>query len=477
MNQELVQYLQKQIRTIDDRLRTHTHDLGGHKLPQRFLFVKIQKYIDEFLARQSENRLVIIPGLRGVGKTTLMAQACKDVMTKHNSIKVLFLSFDEVKNLFNAGITEIMQAYEEIIGVDLESLTEPVVVFFDEVQSDPNWAKTLKIFRDKTSKIFFCCTGSSALILQTTPDISRGRALFERMTPMCFVEYEMISRKHYPAKQLKNDIKNILYCSTSAEDVHDGLLKLQSVVNEYWTKIDRRDIKKFLSFGSLPFTLTLPNESVIQDAIFLLLDGIIKKDLPMLGNFDVKTLAQVKRLLLILADNNTTSLNLLEKTIGIDRLTISSLLDALEKAELLIRVPAYGSNVSVVKKPAKYLFMSPAIRMAFFSVVGQEGTAQTRNGKLLEDSVGAHLYREFILKGQGAIRYDSAQGGVDFVLQIMNKKQILIEVGMGGKDKKQITNSIKKINADYSLIFSSSELKIDRELKIVFVPLDYYFLM
>ena len=59
----------------------------------------------------------------------------------------------------------------------------------------------------------------------------------------------------------------------------------------------------------------------------------------------------------------------------------------------------------------------------------------------------------------------------------MNKKQIIIEVGMGDKDKKQIFNSIKKIAADYSLIFSNSELKIDKEMKIISVPLDYYFLM
>jgi predicted AAA+ superfamily ATPase len=297
------------------------------------------------------------------------------------------------------------------------------------------------------------------------------------MPPMCFSEYEMVSNKYYPVKQLKNDIRNAVYFSNSAEDVYQNLLKLKTAVNNYWSKTDRKDINKFLAFGSLPFTLTLPNEPAIQDSILLLLDGIIKKDLPMLGNFDVKTLAQVKRLLFILAENDTTSLNLLEKSLSIDRLTISSVLEALEKAELLIRISAYGSNVSVVKKPAKFLFMSPAIRMVFFSIVGQESTIMTRQGKLLEDSVGSHLYREFILKGQGSVRYDSAQGGADFVLQIMNKKQIIIEVGMGDKDKKQIFNSIKKIAADYSLIFSNSELKIDKEMKIISVPLDYYFLM
>jgi hypothetical protein len=94
--------------------------------------------------------------------------------------------------------------------------------------------------------------------------------------------------------------------------------------------------------------------------------------------------------------------------------------------------------MTIAKKANKYLFMSPAIRMSFFYFTGLESTFLVRQGKLLEDCVGAHLYSSFILKGQGAIRYDSAEGGADFVLQILNNKQIIIEVGMGNKDKKQI---------------------------------------
>lgn len=477
MNQELVQYLQKQIRTNEDRIKKYTLDLRGEKLPQRFLFVKIRKYLYDFLDKKSDNKLVIIPGLRGVGKTTLMAQLCGELNTIHKTVRTLFFSVDEAKNLFNVGISEVMEAYEEILGVDLESLTEEVVIFFDEVQSDPNWAKTLKIIHDKVSKVFFCCTGSSAVVLQTTPDIARGRAIFERMTPMCFSEYEMIRNKIYPTKELKQKIKKAVYFSGTAGEAMENLTKLQSEVNDYWSKTDRKDVDKFLTYGSLPFTLQLPNESAINDSILLLLDGIIKKDLPMLGSFDNKTLLQVKRLLFILVENDTTSLNSLEEPLGIDRLTILSLLESLEKAELLVKISAYGSNMSVARKPAKYLFMSTAIRMSFFSVSGIENTFLTRKGKLLEDLVGAHLYREFIIQGGGALRYDSSQSGADFILQIDNKKQIIIEVGLGKKDRRQILNSMERINCDYGIVFSANPLIMDQDQKIINVPLDYYFLM
>jgi len=473
MNQELLQYLQQQIRTTDDRLRRFTHSPDGKRHPKRFMFVKLKQYIDGFLTKKSENRMVIIPGFRGVGKTTLMSQIC--IEYEKNIPHVLFLSVEDAKNLFDVGIAELMSAYENILGDSLESMKEPVLVFLDEIQSDPKWAVGLKSLFEKTSNVFFCCTGSSALILQTTTNLAR-RAVFEKMPPMCFTEYEMIKNSVYPPK-LKEKIRQAVYFSQSAEEVYKNLFALQSSVNQYWSKVNRADITKYLSHGTLPFSFVMPNETAVYDSISLLLDKIIKLDLPMLGNFDMSTLSTVKRILFAIAENDTTSLNTLEQRFQINRLTISSIFDALEKAELLIKIPAYGSNMTAAKKANKYLFMSPAIRMSFFYFTGQESTYLVRQGKLLEDSIGSHLYREFILRGQGAIRYDSAQGGADFILQITNNKQIIIEVGMGEKNRRQIMNSMKKINSDYGIIFSSSALQIDEESKTVSVPLDYYFLM
>lgn len=219
------------------------------------------------------------------------------------------------------------------------------------------------------------------------------------------------------------------------------------------------------------------NEAAVYDAISLLLDKIIKLDLPTLGNFNFETLNTVKRILLIIAENEAVSLATLEEKLNISRATIASVFDALEKAELLIKVQPYGSNMTIAKKANKYFFISPNIRMSFFYFTGQESTYLTRQGALLEDAVCNHLHREFVLRGQGAIRYDSAQSGADFILQILNNKQIIIEVGMGDKNRRQIASSMQKINSGYNLVFSSSELKLYLTLNLVFIPLSYYFLL
>jgi predicted AAA+ superfamily ATPase len=369
-----------------------------------------------------------------------------------------------------------MSAYEDILGNNLESIKEPVLIFLDEIQSDPKWAISLKSMFEKTTNIFFCCTGSAALTLQSTSDLAR-RAVFETMPPMCFTEFQMVKNNNYPTAKLKDQIRQAIYFSKDIKVAYDNLLTLRPKINQYWSKVDKKDIRKYLAYGTLPFALVMPNESAVYDSISLLLDKIIKLDLPLLGNFNIDTLGTVKRILFAIAENDTTSLYTLEEKFNINRLTIANIFDALEKAELLIKIPPYGSNMTIAKKPNKYLFMSPAIRMSFFYFTGQESTYLTRQGKLLEDSIGSHLYREFILRGQGAIRYDSTEGGADFILQIANDRQIIIEVGMGKKDKKQIINSSKRIDSNYNLIFSNSELKIDSEQKTMFVPLDYYFLM
>lgn len=473
MNQNIIQYLQQQIRTTDERLKRFTHDVKGKNLPARFMFVKLDKYVNDFLNKKSSAKLVIIPGFRGVGKTTLISQVCSKY--KDKGARVLFLSVEDAHTLFNAGISDLMLAFENILGEDLEKIKEPVLIFLDEIQSDPKWALTLKSLFERTSNIFFCCTGSSAVILQTTQDLAR-RAVFEKMPPMCFSEYEMVKNSIYPPK-LKKAIAEAIYFSKNAEEAYGKLKNMEPKVNQFWSKASKRDIREYLSYGTLPFSMTMPNESSIYDAILLLIEKIIKLDLPMLGKFDADTINVVKRILFVMAESDTTSLNSLEKIFKINRLTISNILEGLQKAELLVRIPAYGSNSSVVKKPIKYLFMSPAFRMSFFYITGREDTYLTRQGKLLEDSLGSHLYREFVLKGKGGIRYDSAKGGADFILQISNNKQIIIEIGMGEKNRRQVVKSMKKIKSDYNLIFSDSQLKIDKEMNILFVPLDYYFLI
>ncbi len=474
----IVKYIQRQLLSTNERLHAIAHDRSTDKpYPRRHIFVKVREYITNFQNRIGNLNFVVITGLRGVGKTTILAQICQEVLKyKKNNQEILFISLIEAVKIFNATLSEVLQAFEEVIGDYLEKTDKEIYLFLDEVQKDPNWAATLHALFEKNKNIFICCTGSSAVLLQTNADIAR-RAQFEKLPPLSFPEYQMIVNRVYPVVGLKQKIKEALYGSKDAKNVYDALLGMRSDINRYWSRVNRLDIDKFLKVGTLPFALTIPKEEAIYDTISFMIDKLITNDLLEFGKFDTDTLGAVKRLLFILAGNDTSSVHQLERVLGIKRLTIQNLLDAIEKTELLVKVPAYGVNMTMAKKPAKYLFMTPAIRMSFFRMTGNGQVHSTWIGKLLEDFVGAHLYREFETKGRGKIRYDSEEGGADFVLQIENSKQIVIEVGKGKKDTKQVVQTMNKTKSDYGLIYASNELLLNEENNVVFVPLDYVFMM
>ena len=479
MDQRLLDYIQQQLSTIDERLKRFTYSFDGKtELPKRNKFSKLQEYIDNFTTKKSPSRMVIMPGFRGVGKTTLMAQLCASYKNlSEKKLNYLFVSVEDARNLFEADITDLLSAYEVILGESLATIKEPVYIFLDEIQSDPKWPVTLKTLFEKTTNVFFCCTGSSAVVLQKliTGDLAR-RVIIEKLTPLSFTEYQMAKNNISPSNNLKKEIGNALYFSDSATDVFKNLESIKHLVHQYWASTNKQDIQKYLAHGSLPFSFSMPNETLIYESISVLLDKVIEADLPMLGSFDQNTLQVVKRLLFVVAENDITSFKKLEQKFNISWNTISRVFEALEKAEILLKIPAYGTNMTVAKKPSKYLFLSPAIRMSFFYSTGIEHTYLTRQGKLLEDAVGNHLYQEFKTTGRGDIRYDSQEGGADFILQILNKKQLVIEVGLGNKNLKQIVTSSKKINSDYNIIFSNHELELDKATNTIFVPLDYYFL-
>lgn len=473
MNNDVILYLQKQIRSNPDRLYYYTHDPNGRPHPKRPIFNTIKDYTEAFVNQRSKNRLIMLPGFRGVGKTTLMAQVCTEYQSQFTS---LFVSVEEAYHLIGIGITQLIQGFEELMAKDLESMSGPILFFLDEVQSDPSWAIALKTLFDRTHNIFFCCTGSAAVLLQSTPDLAR-RSLFHKIQPLNFAEYALIRHNTSIAHNISHTINHALFHHDTAKQVFDDLQQINPIINQFWSQIDRKEITSFMSYGTLPFTLTMTHEVAIYDAISLLIDKIIDQDLPILGHFEHSTLKLTKQILSAIADSDAISVQALSERFGINKFTLTSLLTALEKAEVLFKVPAMGSNMTAAKKSAKYLFASPAIRMSLLYLTGQESTFLTRQGALFEDLVSCYLQQHYILKGQGILRYDAAQGGADFILQLFNYKQLIIEVGRGPKAAKQIKKTSQKVKANYNLIIAHQKLQLDEATQTIFVPWDYFLLL
>lgn len=417
-----------------------------------------------------------MPGLRGVGKTTALAQTYKELRKRHPANRVLSISLDNAKNVAGFSLKDILEGYEQTLGLAYERQREPYYLLIDEVQIDPNWAGLLKTLYDKSKYVFIFCTGSSAVSLQTNADVIR-RATFEKLFPMSFGEFQMIKNNIALPVGLKAHIKQAVYFSDSAKPAFKILKEMEHEIGRYWGQIDPLEMENYLGAGTFPFALHFKNSAEVFDAINKLLGRIISMDIASLSRFDTDTLANIKRMLFLVADADAISLQTLAKLLHMGHVTIATIFDVLEQAEVLVRAAPYGSNVSKVKKPSKYLFMSPAIRASLLSIGAGEGTFATRRGRFIEDLAALHFYREFISPGAGSLAYDAAKGGADFILQLLNGQEIVIEVGSGEKGTVQVAQSMKQRNIQRGLVISSGGLRLSEDQNILCIPFSYFLLM
>lgn len=457
-------------------------------------FLVAQKAARDFMGSPSghvANKMwVTMPGLRGIGKTTILAQLFDDVAFE-GAIKI-YASFDRVKTV-GADIQDFITASEAFMGCSFEEQHTPIVFFLDEVQYLDDWAVGLKTVLDRSNKIFIFCTGSSALSLQTDANVARRMDVI-KLHPLCFTEYVMIKQAHEgiaqadirkPIPGVSLDIKNAIFNSASAEDCYSALSQVKPRVNEYWSSIpyNRNALfGEYLAHGTLPFTLDLPNTSMIWDRINRILSESLDRDVMAYKRFDNPTVATIPQLLFLLAASVEVSVSKLARTLSSNDRTIKSVLSALEKTEIITAIPPKGASHGHIGKPSKYLFTSPAMRAAlcgFGGVITPESDSSLR-GKLLEDVVGLYLKRMFLDAPltRAIVEYDPSQGGADFIVSSdgVKRNSVVIEVGANKTTSKQVIQTMNDMNAKYGIIITSGKLEVDAANNVARVPFEYFFL-
>ena len=112
----------------------------------------------------------------------------------------------------------------------------------------------------------------------------------------------------------------------------------------------------------------------------------------------------------------------------------------------------------------------------YYKLVGNIISNENAKGKLTEDLVGMYLHRLAYKHPSSSITYDNAAGGADFILTLGGRK-LVIEVGAGSKDYRQVTNTMKKVVADYGLVISDDSLTHSKEVNAVKIPLSLFLLI
>lgn len=471
---QVLAFVRNQLTQSDALLKSLTNDAQGRELPRRSLYPTVFEYVESFLQNHTDPRWVSIAGLRGVGKTTLLAQLYTN--SEALGARRLYVSLDRATDL-GFSLAEILDAYEVLLGDSLEQLQIPLLLFLDEVQYQPTWARTVKTLFDRARNVFVIATGSSAVALQTNPDIDR-RMVLEKLYPLGFSEYAQAKLQKTLPDGLADRIRSALFATSNAQEVYDELKKESAAVADFWTGIDRFEIDRYLKYGSLPFALNLSNEQLIYQQIQRLVENIISKDVTQLNAFDKPTLGKISQLLYAIAGADVVSNAKLATTLGVDPKTLNQALDTLEKAEVLLRVYPYGAHYGQVKKPSKYLFTSSTYRAMYYNLVGSVEQYDHYKGRLLEDVTGVTIFHLFGGLPGASIAYDSAESGADFILGApLTGEKIVLEVGMGKKGFEQVATTLRKVGGKYGLVVSQTGLGLHEDGRCVAVPLEYFLLV
>lgn len=475
MSQTLIEFINNQLSQAPGLLLSYTKDTSGNTFVKRELFYSVLGRFNKFKAGEREIKTVAISGLRGVGKTTLLAQLFTHVY-KQNPQDVFYISVDQLVNVLGFSLAQVLEGYQQVLGQRFSALTSPKYIFIDEIHYDTNWPSVLKMVFDSAPNVFVVVTGSSALSLQTTADLAR-RLYIEKLMPLSFLEYRQLKTGLPPqSPQLSDKLKDTLFFSKDAGEVYSRLLELEDDITRSWFGVDALEIDLYLKHGSMPYATRLTNDIEAGTLTLQIVDRLVEKDLSGYKNFDVSTIKSVKNIILLMASSLEVSVTkMAESLAGISTNTIVDVLDALEKAEFFIRVYPYGSVYKKVRKPSKYYFSSPAVRHAMLTIVEGQNAYIRNKGSYLEDACALALTKAFRTALNLPLFYHSAKGGADFIADFVNRK-VVLELGFGSnKDERQANFTLNEVGGAYGLVVCDSKTELIE--RVVKVPLKTFLLL
>ncbi|MDE6654471.1 MAG: AAA family ATPase [Muribaculaceae bacterium] len=345
-----------------------------------------------------DDRLIMIKGARGVGKTTMLLQRIKE--TFGTSRKALYASCD---NLWFADnkIIDLATYHYEHGGTHL---------FLDEIHLyDGNWQRELKNIYDSLPGYHVAFTGSSIILLDAgLADLSR-RCLPYRLYGLSFREYLRFEGiADFPALTLDDVFSN----SHSSElDIIEDMppdIKILAAFADYRKR------------GYYPFYRSGSNGDY-YGRIERLIDVSMTRDIPAVEKVEYETLYKLKKLLYVMSREVPFTLNVqsLSQKIQVSRSTIVKMFDLLDKGAILRCINSGWKSPKSVAKPDKILFDNTDIMAA------------------ITDSTDIGTVRETFVASMAAPLYRINEPSVG---DLLIEEKYLLEIGGKSKTFRQIAD-------------------------------------
>lgn len=480
-------YLNRLIQTTGDLSERKVRDETGKALlPKRSYSLLAEKYVRLFLSKSLNQRIVLIPGLRGIGKTTLLFQIYRNLLISEKipKEKLLYVDVGELTNNIGGGLDDLFRIYEEIfLKEPLEKTKDNLFIFLDEAHYSKTWPSFVKSLFDRSDgnkNVLIFVSGSSALALRSNTDLSR-RAITDHLYPLSFQEYLLLRYNFYPPKNTSKKIRAAL-----ESDLESAKHILTTTFNSLQENISKSNINlenaliEYLSMGASPLSISGGPSDLYFRWWIGVLEKVVQQDIPSFSSISQKSSSSVFALLQFLAENQPSphSLqNIAEKLNETSKTTVFNIFEALKNACLLIELnedidPLKKTNVS-----HKYYFMHPTIRAALLWGLGKFKKEIQQNdtevlGYLLEDALASTLFKNKEIGNTILnVSYDDRNVGADFVIQCSDGK-IGLECTWGKKSASQVKETIKRHSCKYGISVGKTNLVSFNE-NIITLPREF----
>ena len=476
MNELQNNYIKNQIYTMPMKINQELSN-KEKKFNKRSDYYNIIGYIDNYLKGNNINRFLVLPGLRDVGKTTLLFQVYEYLLKKKDisANNILYFSCDRLDKLGNADIFDVISYYvENYHNSIMETLSKPVFILIDEAQYDTQWSFNGKLIFDASKNIFMIFTGSSALKLSYNADAAR-RLLDIPIYPLTYSQHLSLKYGNF-TNDISNSVNQVIFKGDiqNSEDLNMRILNIYSNFLNY----NFSEWENFLQFGGFPSSF-YQNSNNITKKIINMVDKVVTIDMNNIQGINVNSQRIAFQILNYIAFQNPGPLSKgsLSNLFDVKIALVTKILDILEKTQLIFHIDPFTSSVKRTTKPSEYFFATSSLK---HNIALDSGNALSENkkayfGKLLETFVASSFFN---LNEKNIISYkiyydDSSKNNeknVDFIVQKGLEKPIPIEVSYGKKDKSQIKRAINKYNSPHGIIISNNFTNIVKEDNIIYMP-------
>lgn len=390
--------------------------------------------IEDLRRYWKHKQILAVVGLRRVGKTVLLKQIIKKLLTEIKANNVCYISFDDID----------FQKYEvawELINYFLEFSDGKSTryLFIDEVQKLPNFPDLLKTIYDTEENLKILVSGSSSLEMRKYKETLAGRILSFHLPVLSFREFV----RYF---DLRNEIS-----------LNENMIREYDM---HFAAKKGRYIRLFIQYmerGAFPELLDEDDEEYVKKYIR---ESVIEKTVEDISRASRGNENIVYELLRLLAAANAQLFEIVNiaDNLKINRNQAAQYISLLEKSFLIKVVYNYTVNVpKQVRASKKQYIVHPSIVLALLDYPFNTLEGSEIAGHLIEAQVASSMQKTSFWR-------TPQKDEVDIILE--GKKLLPIEVKyrthINKKDMRSLIKFCEKYKVKEAIIVTRDQLKKEK---------------